>query len=113
MLNKLTIGFASLALAAASAATTYRVTLFEPSVINGTELKPGEYKVEVNNDKAVIRNGKTSTEATVKVENNDQKFRTNVVRYGPESRIQEIRLGGTKTRLVFENGAANSTPAGQ
>ena len=113
MLKKLSIGFASLALAVASAATTYRVTLFQPSVINGTELKPGEYKVEINNDKAVIRSGKTSAEATVKVENNDQKFRTNVVRYGPESRVQEIRLGGTKTRLVFESGAPNSTPAGQ
>ena len=113
MLKRLSIGFATLALAAASAATTYRVTLFQPSVINGTELKPGEYKVEVNNDKAVIRSGKSSTEAPVKVESNDQKFRTNVVRYGPESRVQEIRLGGTKTRLIFESAAPSSTPAGQ
>ena len=101
MINKLSISFVALSLAVASAATTYRVTLFQPSVINGTELKPGEYKVEVDSDKAVLWQGKKSTEVPVKVESTDQKNRATAVRYGAGSRIEEIRIGGTKTKLVF------------
>jgi hypothetical protein len=46
------------------------------------------------------------TESPVKVEEGDTRFATTVVRYVPgadgKARIQEIRIGGTKTRLVFE-----------
>ena len=114
MLKKLLFGISTVALAVGSAATTYHVTLFQPSVVNGTELKPGDYKVEIKNDKAVFSQGKTSTEAPVKVvEDAQQKYRSNVVRYGPESRVQEVRFGGTKTKLVFGNDVSNATPAGQ
>jgi len=113
VLKKIAIGFATVALALANAATTYHVTLFQDSVINGTQLKPGDYKVEIKNDKAVIWHGKEATEAQVKVENTEQKNRSNVVRYGADSRVQEIRLGGTKTKLVFEGETGSATPAGQ
>ena len=73
----------------------------------------GDYKVEIKNDKAVIWHGKEATEAQVKVENTEQKNRSNVVRYGADSRVQEIRLGGTKTKLVFEGETGSATPAGQ
>jgi hypothetical protein len=101
VIKKLSIGFVAITLAVASAATTYRVTLFQPSVINGTELKPGEYKVEIKNDKAVLWQGKDSTEVPVKIESTDQKNRATAVRYGSGSRVEEIRIGGTKTKLVF------------
>lgn len=103
MIRKLSIGFATLMLAVASAATTYHITLFQNSVVNGTNLKPGDYKVAINNDKATISQGKQSTEVPVKVEITDRKNQTTAVRYGTESRVQEIRIGGTKTKLVFEN----------
>ena len=101
MIKKLSIGFVALSLAVASAATSYKVTLFQPSVINGTELKPGEYKVEVKDNKAVLWQGKSSTEVPVKVESTEQKNRATAVRYGSGSHIEEIRIGGTKTKLVF------------
>ena len=45
------------------------------------------------------------TESTVKVEEGDTKFDTTAVRYVNSAdgkiRIQEIRIGGTKTKLVF------------
>ena len=114
MLKKLLLGFTTVALVVGSAATTYHVTLFQASVINGTELKPGDYTVEIKNDKAVLSLGKNSTEAPVKVvDDAQQKYRSNVVRYGPESRVQEIHIGGTKTKLVFTSDAPNATPAGQ
>jgi hypothetical protein len=79
------------------------VTLFQPSVLAGTELKAGDYKVEVKGDKVVLRNGKAETEASVKVENAPQKFSNTTVRFADEGgkfRITEIRLGGTNTKLV-------------
>jgi hypothetical protein len=104
--SKLTLCFGTLALAVASAASTYRVTLFQPSVVGGSELKPGDYKIEVAGDKAVIKTGKNTVEAPVKVETGDEKFGNTAVRYATsdgKARIQEIRLGGTNTKLVFNN----------
>ena len=103
-MKKLVIVFSALALAVASAATNYRVKLYEPSMIGGTLLKPGEYKVEVKDNRVSIKDGKTVAEADVRVENADQKFSTTTVRYGNTDgklNIQEIKLGGTTTKLVF------------
>ena len=103
-MKKVLIAFATVALAVASAAANYKVTLFQPSVISGTELKPGDYKIEVNDNKVVVKNGKTSVEAAVKIETNGEKFNSTSVRYNSENgkyQVQEIRLGGTNTKLVF------------
>jgi len=104
MLRKVLPFFLVAGLAVASA-RSYTVSLFQPSLIGTTELKPGEYKLEVNDQKAVITKGKVRTESTVKVEEGDTKFDTTTVRYVNSTdgkvRIQEIRLGGTKTKLVF------------
>ena len=62
-LSKLMLAFATLALAVASAASSYKFSIFQPSTIGGTELKPGDYKVEVNGDKAMIKIGKKTTSA--------------------------------------------------
>ncbi len=106
MLKRLILAFIVLAVAIASA-KTYSLILFQPSVVAGTELKPGEYRLEVQDGKAVIRSGKVRVEAPVKVETVDSKFSSTSVRYaGGEgtARIQEIRLGGTNLKLVFEEG---------
>jgi len=97
----LTIGFATLALGVASAATSYNVTFFEPVVVNGTTLKAGEYKVEINDNKATIKKGKAMAESPVKVETSEDKYsRTSVRLVGTQ--VEEIRVGGTRTKLVFE-----------
>ncbi len=95
--------FLTIGLFAASAAS-YSVTLFQPSVVAGKELKPGDYRLILEDSKAVIQRGKERVEASVKVEQGDSKFSSTSVRYAEENgklRIQEIRLGGTTTRLVF------------
>jgi hypothetical protein len=95
--------FAVAALAVASA-KTYNVKLYQTAYVSGTELKAGEYKVDVQDNKAVITSGKTVVEAAVKAETNGTKYGTTVVRMAAEGgkmKIQEIRLGGTNTRLVF------------
>ena len=83
-------------------AASYNVKLIQPSVVKGTQLKPGDYRVTVENDKATFVKGKETVEAQVKVESADTKFQATSVRYAGEA-ISEIRLGGTKTRLVFSN----------
>jgi len=109
MRSRIVFAFALLGLAIASA-KTYDVTLYSPVTVGGTELKPGQYSVEVKDSRAVIRNGQVQSEAPVKVENVDSKYGATTVRYANEGgklQIQEIRLGGTKTRLVFaEQGQA-------
>jgi hypothetical protein len=94
----------------AYASDTYHVTLLKPSMIGGQELKPGDYKVEVNNDTAVISHGKQSVETKVKSESVDKKYSSTTVRYeiqGDKYKVQAIGIGGTKTKLVIQDG----TPA--
>jgi hypothetical protein len=91
---------------AVASARSYTVSLFAPAMVGSTELKPGDYKIEVNEQTAVIRSGKVQAESTVKVEQGDSKFDRTVVKYvndggGKVMHIQEIRIGGTKTKLVF------------
>jgi len=103
MFKKFMMTFAVLALAVASA-ETYRVTLFQPSVVKGTELKAGEYKINLADQKVVLVKGKETVEVPVTVETAEQKFSSTTVRYAQQNgknTIAEIRLGGTKTRLVF------------
>lgn len=102
MVKKLTIGLATFALAVASAANSYHVTFYEPVVLNGTTLKPGDYKVEINNDKAMLKRGKEDVaQAPVKVQTNDAKYWNTTVRLAG-TQVEEIRIGGTRTKLVFE-----------
>jgi hypothetical protein len=106
MIKKLSFSLMTLALAAASAASTYKVTLFQPSLINGTELKPGEYKIELKDNKAIISGRKQSVEAPVTTETAGTKFSSTTVRYhngDGKYRLQEIHIGGTNTKLVFSN----------
>lgn len=98
--------FTVLVMGALAQAETYYVTLLKPSTVAGKELKPGEYKVEVSNDKAVISHGKQSVETKVKTETADKKYGTTTVRYevdGGKYKMQEIGIGGTKTKLVISD----------
>ena len=97
--------FVVAAFAITNAAETYKLTLFQPSYVPGTQLKAGDYKIEVDGDQVVFRQGRKSrAEAAVKVETNGEKYRSTSVRYDNgdgKYRIAEIRLGGTNTKLVI------------
>lgn len=108
IVKKLTFGIFALAASLAYAGTSYRVNLYRPTLVNGTELKPGEVKVEIQDNKATFKQGKTTAESIVKVENGSQKFLSTSVGYGGDASpndIQEIRLGGTSIKLLFEGHA--------
>jgi hypothetical protein len=104
-MKKLFVLFAA-AVSMAVAAQTHRVTLFQETIVNGTTLKPGDYKVIVDDNKVVLEKGKNRAEAQVAVETADSKFGSTSVRYqngDGQYRIKEIRIGGTNTKLVFNN----------
>lgn len=104
MLKRFVLAFAILGLAVASA-ESYRVTLSQPSKIEGKQLKAGEYRLNVENSKLTMVNGKQSVEVPVKVKTGETKFDTTSVRYtgsGDKVAIMEIRIGGTKTTLILD-----------
>jgi hypothetical protein len=104
---KLVVCLGTVAMAWASAAgKPYEVVLNNTAQVSGTELKAGAYKVEVSGDKAMIRGAKQSVECSIKVEESDQKYSATIVRYSMvdgKYYVNEIRLGGTNMKLVFNN----------
>jgi hypothetical protein len=109
-MKKVLFAFATLALAVASAASNvYHITLAESASVGGNQLKPGEYKIEIEGNKALIKFGKNVVEVPAKVEAADRKFASTQVQIdgaGSKARIEEIRVGGTTTRIIFERGPA-------
>jgi len=105
MFKKVLITFATLAVAMASAATTYKVKLVEPTMVSGTMLKAGDYKVEVTDTRAVFTAGKHTTEAKVKVETASEKFNATSFRYDKDTqgnlKLQEMKIGGSNMKLLF------------
>ena len=94
----------SLGAAAWAAGKSYTLQILDPVMAGATELKPGEYKVNVDNDKAIIQKGKISAENPVKMETADTTYgQTSVllVKSDGKLHLKEIHLGGTKTKLVF------------
>jgi hypothetical protein len=109
MHKKLVAAFALIsALTFASAANSYRVDLYQATVVNGTTFKPGECKVEVKDNQVILKQGKISAEVLVTVESAKDKFLSTSVGYADGNHIHEIRLGGTTTKLVFASEAAST-----
>jgi hypothetical protein len=103
MIRRILLTMSTFALVVASAASTYTVTVFEKSMLSGKELKAGDYKVELKGDNtAILKQGKNVLEVPVKVQNSDKKINSTSIKY-VNGAIQEIRLGGTNTTLVFDN----------
>lgn len=104
MFKKLLFGITIAALAMANAAEIYRVRFFRATVLNGAQLKPGEYQVMVAGEKAVFQQGKETAESPVKVEKEEKKFDTTIFKYdnkGGAMHLIEICVGGTNTKLSF------------
>lgn len=104
MIKRLLLLVSAVSLAIASAASNFSLTFYQPTVVNGTTLKPGDAKLEIRENKAIVKQGKTSVEASVKVETASQKYLYTTVGYkdGDNHQIKDITLAGTTTKLVFE-----------
>jgi hypothetical protein len=112
MNKKLFISLSTFALAIALGATSYRVNLPKTTIISGTQLKPGDYKVELSGNKLILKNGKTTVDAEVIVENGAATFNqttTCCLAEDGKYRLQELRIGGTNLKvLVKDSGTASA-----
>lgn len=108
-MNKLMITFITLALAVASAAagSSYRVTLYQAAQVNGTSLKPGDYKVEVTDGTVTFKQGKVTAEAKASLQEAPTKVLSTTVDVdGDTNQVKEIRLAGTNKVIVLEKSGA-------
>jgi hypothetical protein len=104
MIKRSLVVLSLISLAVASAASNFRVDLYQPTVINGTTFKVGEAKLEIKDNKISVKQGKTTAEASVKVEAAKDKFLYTTVGYkeGSTHEIKDISLAGTTTHIIFE-----------
>jgi len=105
MLNKILLTLTTAGVMTLSAASgTYKISLLDDSVVGGQQVKAGDYKVEIkDNNTAVLMHGKKSIEVQAKTETSPTKFSTTEIEYTNKNQVQEIRIGGTNTKLVFGN----------
>ena len=103
--KNLVLAFVLFAVALAWAASSHTVNFSKPAIVGNTELKPGDYKLELNGNKAILTHGKIAVEAEVTVETGATKFsQTSACCLGEDGkyRLQEIRVGGTNTKVTFK-----------
>jgi hypothetical protein len=106
----------AVSLAIASPADSVNVNLYQPTTVNGTTFKAGEAKVEIKDNKVILKQGKLTAEAAVKLEDNKAKysFTSIVYRDGADHSIKEIYVGGSTRRIVFDSQSpATVSAAGQ
>jgi uncharacterized protein YdbL (DUF1318 family) len=98
--------FAALGLSVASA-KSYDITLDNASKVGNVELKPGKYSLLVMDDtKVKFTDTKgQAIEANAKVSTVERKFQAtqiDVKQVNGAAQVNEIDLGGTKTKILFE-----------
>jgi hypothetical protein len=109
--NKYLLAFGTFALGIAMAATGHRVVISNPTWVNGNELKPGEYRVEVQGDKVMITGQNNSIEVPGTLQTDGKKYSDTALRsetVNGKQQLEEIDLGGTKTSIHFKNGTGGA-----
>jgi len=104
---KLICGVATLALGVASAASAYNVKLYDSVRIGSTQLKAGDYKVEIQDDKAVFKSGKDVVEVPATLGTSDHKYNSTSL-VSVDSKLHEIDVGGTTAKIVFNMNQSGS-----
>ena len=82
------------------------ITITNPTKAGSVQLKPGEYRVKVAGSNATFTEVNSSKSATtpVKIEDGNEKFddtRVQITKGTGTDHLDEIDLGGTKTKLEF------------
>jgi hypothetical protein len=96
--------FLTFGIASAFAATdTFKVNLAQDSIIDGKAVKAGDYKITLANGDAVIKQqGKDSITVPARGENEPNKFASTQLLYKDHTILEEVRIGGTHTKIVFD-----------
>jgi len=100
------IGVLALSSLCILSAKTYEITLTSVTKAGSVQLKPGQYTLKIQGNNAIFTDVNTAKSFTtpVKVETTDKKFDDTKVQSskdGDSDKIEEIDLGGSKTKLGF------------
>jgi hypothetical protein len=101
-LAPLSLGFVTLALCIASAASTFRVTIPSDTSAGNTQLKAGNYKVAVEGNQATFTQGKQVIQVPASVEQNPTKFADTILE-SSGTKLDAIDVGGTTMKIVFKS----------
>ena len=101
MKMKLALCSIAFSFAAFAASSSHTVTLANSVWAGATELKPGDYKVVMSGDKAVFTKGKQVVEVPATLAPAEKKFSSTTL-ISKDSKLEEIDLGGTASKIVFE-----------
>ncbi len=78
------------------------LTVTSPVTAGTTQMKPGDYKFEMQGDKLVFKSGKTVVaEIPAATETATAKFRDTTYE-SKDGKITAIRVGGSTTRIVLK-----------
>ena len=78
------------------------LTVTTPITAGTTQMKPGDYKFEMQGDKVVFKSGKTViAEVPAAAETASTKFRDTTYE-SKDGKITAIRVGGSSTRIVLK-----------
>jgi hypothetical protein len=89
----------------AMAGETYWLKIYQPVYFGGQELKSGEYRLDLDGDKAVLKSGKLSAESKVKLEVLGEKASATTLeceKVGEKLQISAIQLKGSAKKLVVQ-----------
>jgi hypothetical protein len=105
-MKKLALSLVTLALAVAQAASSTSVQLTAPMTAAGTQLKAGDYKVQVEGNAVTFKaeNKKAITVPATTV-TGTEKFRYTTME-SEGSTLKSIHVGGTDTTIVFTSTSA-------
>jgi hypothetical protein len=92
-----------------AAKNSFKVDVLQDSMVEGKMLKAGEYKITVENGNAMLKNGKDVIEVPAKEVNDTNKVASTELTYKDNTNLQEIRIGGTNTKIVFESASATQS----
>ena len=108
MLNKFVITcLAAGATLAFAAGDTYKVDILDNTTVAGKQVKAGSYKIQVENNTAVMKKGKDRIEVPAHSEKAESKYSGTQVQY-VDNAIHEIHVGGTNTKIVFGGQGASA-----
>jgi hypothetical protein len=76
--------------------------LTDPVWVGNTQLKPGQYKVEMQGGEVIFRSAQQTVEAPAAEEKAGKKFSYTSFE-SVDSKIREIHVGGTNTTIKLMN----------
>ena len=105
-MRTLVIGIlAATLLAFTAAAETYKFEIADPLKVGQIDLKPGKYAVDVDGDKASLKDRKgNAIDVKAKIEQAQSTAKTTLLGISRENggqKLESVRPGGTSIRVVF------------